>query len=271
MLGRFGPSQYSSPAPFATLDCPSLHRTSRTIWQLSRLSTIVLDVQFIVVAWQSGQPYNTLGHAAGAFLTSSGFGGLAALIAAYIAWRGIKANIDNVDRQLRQARENLSDQAQREEDKASKRDRLEAIVDGIEALAEAKHNIRQRDIGYKESEMRSQSDVLKAQWAQEPTLVAVADSPVLDKLRDAAASRHWTLPAASARLQLAGVDHARFDDVHHLINVYSNLSYKRQDKAKILEAELAAEGALKSLTEWFVSGYGIAGTASEPTAEQGGS
>jgi hypothetical protein len=214
------------------------------------------------VAWQSDEPWNTLGHAAGAFLTSSGFGGLTALIAAYIAWKAIKANVSNVDKQLDDARKNLEDQAKRDGDNAAEADRLEAIVGAIEALAEAKHNVRQRDINYNEFDARKHSDALKAAWAQTtPPIPSSGDTGVLDRARDAAASRHWKLPAAGARLQLAGVDRTGFNTVHELINVYSGLSYKREDKDKIRVAELAAEEGLKQLTAWFVQKYGAAATA----------
>lgn len=178
-----------------------------------------------ILAWQTNNWWNDIGHAAGAFVTSSGFAGLTALGAAYIAWRVAKrtmsANADNIDKQL-----------QADKQKNARAERMQAIIDAIEALNEAKLNVRQRDIVYRES-----GDAHRSKW------------------RDEAASRHWRLPAAGARLNLHGIDRSGFDTAHKAINAYSHLSYEGADRNKVRAAEKAADQAIRDFTDQITAAY----------------
>jgi hypothetical protein len=187
-----------------------------------------------VIAWHTNNAWNVLGHSAGAFITSSGLGGLTALGAAYIAWRvakrTIKANADDVTRQLHA-----------DQQRNLRAERMEVIVTAIESLAEAKVNVRQRDIAYREY---AASGVLNSD--------AVAHR---EKWRDEAVSRHWKLPAAGARLELYGFARDQFDASHDAINRYSRLSYEGADRETVRKAEAESDAAIRAFTNQLATTY----------------
>lgn len=106
---------------------------------------------------------------------------------------------------------------------------MEAVVGAIEALAEAKLNVRQRDIAYRE-------------------YGATGDPAHREKWRDEAASRHWKLPSAGARLALYTIDQSGFDTARRAIDRYSRLSYEGADRHAVHEAGKAADEAIQDFT-----------------------
>jgi hypothetical protein len=178
-------------------------------------------MEVMMRAWQwSGQDAwkSSVLHALGAFVTSSGFGGIAAVVAAVIAYRGVRKAIA----------------ADKEEQR--RRERLDAMYGALAAVNIAKHQVWQRNVAVAERAYGPVKDNLNLfpDWMTHP-----------------AASRHSDLRAARGRLTLAGLDTTVFDEVHRLINEAANRGYEGAKRSEVQRAEDEATEAIKRLADSF--------------------
>jgi hypothetical protein len=171
---------------------------------------------------------DTTGHGLGAFVTSPGLGGLAAVIAAAIAFLAVRRT------------HRVDDQRERRER------RLDAAIQAVEALEEAKFNVRQREVIVYRNRPGGGSELPPAERS---------------KWEHRAAARHYKVPAAIARVKAVGVNVALFMDARQSVNTYSNYSWAAANDHRaddgtypvtpedVSMADVAARNALDGLAD----------------------
>jgi hypothetical protein len=195
-------------------------------------------VRIEVVAWAwSGQCAwaSVALHALGAWLTSSGFGAVGALLAASFAYRSaMKTIAANNEGQLQKIAADNESQRQKivaDNDSQRRKDELEAMTSAIAALAQAKQWVRQRNMALAETP-RARSPI----WTDEYLWTQWLNHP--------AASRYATLSIARARLELVGIPTEGFDAANKLIDEAHDLGLNRKPRELVGAKERAADKAI---------------------------